>query len=464
MKRFKTLAAIVLSTVMILGSTVTAFAGDPEPINGEDSSTAGTGQILDFKVVRQVVPTALKVAINPNGYKVNLRYKKLTTNEDYSADEKYYKVTEGVYSVDTAVTSTNYADKVAAGLYVADTSESQIVTFNYGLANKSTVDRKITVKLDVAADEKIEFVDSVDAATAKTTGGNGTAERGEYKMYMAIVPAKVGTTPTTNTYAKATAFDANAVYYTRSDAGVYAEENVEDADAFAGGTFYVATNTIGTEIQASELGDISMENSSAPIGFAAGTATTYGDVAYALPKATWTLKDDEFIDFNTTQNDIASKFDMTTIGGITGFTITGAMNTGAEWSQLETKTITITPTYAIEDATGTEEAVATGLNQVVADSRVPAAPTAPTVSANTVVVGGSIDILLPEGVTISAIEKTKADGSFNTMPADKYTLEDITNGKRLTIDSGYLAQYAAGTTIKLTFSEGDPITITVTAE
>jgi uncharacterized repeat protein (TIGR02543 family) len=329
MKSFKKVTAVVLSAAMIFGSSLTAFAADTD---GSTSSAAGTGQILDFKKQIQVVPTSLKVAINPNGYKVNLRYNKVTG--DFDAGAKYYTESDGTYSVATDVTSDNFSTKKAAGLYTADTSQSQIVTFNYGLANKSTVARKITVKLDVTADSSVDFVTTEAAATAKTTGGTGTAEVGDYKIFMQLWPAKVGTTPSTNTYEKATAFDAQATYYTRSEAGVYTEATVANAEAFA-----------------------------------AGAGTTNADVAFSLPNATYTLKDDAFIDFSTTAADIAEKYEMTGIGGYTGFTITGTMNTNTEWSQLETKTITITPTYVIADASGQETVVETGLYQVEADAR-----------------------------------------------------------------------------------------------
>ena len=364
MKNFKKVTAIVLSAAMIFGSSLTAFATDTD---GSTTSAEGTGQILDFKKQIQVVPTSLKVAINPNGYDVNLRYNKVTGA--FNGDAKYYTESDGTYSVATDVTEDNFEDKVEAGLYTATTSDSQIVTFNYGLANKSTVARKITVKLDVTADSSVDFVTTEEAATAKTTGGTGTAEVGDYKIFMQLIPAKADTTPSTNTYEKATTFSDTATYYTRSEAGVYTEATVEDADDFAAGTFYTSTTTIGTEIQASELGDITMTNADAAVTFAAGAGTTNADVAFSLPKATYTLKDDEFIDFSTTAADIAEKYEMTGIGGYTGFTITGTMNTNTEWSQLETKTITITPTYVIADASGQETAVETGLYQVETDAR-----------------------------------------------------------------------------------------------
>ncbi len=459
MRKFKTLAAIVLSAVMIIGSTVTAFAEEPTTTNGEDASSAGTGQILDFKVVRQVVPTALRVAINPNSYPVNLRYNLLTDEDEFKSGTKYYTVDNGTYSVATDVTADNFDDKVEAGLYTADTSDSQIVTFNYGLANKSTVDRKILVKLDVTADENIEFVSSRNAATAKTTGGSGTAERGEYKIYMTLIPTKAGTTPTTNTYEKATEYAENTDYYSRDESNKYSKEDIADAEAFAAfeGTLYKTTTTIGTEILASELGDITMDESTAPIAFAAGTGTTYGDVAYSLPESEWSLNDDAYIDFDTTASEIGSKFSMTGIGGVSGFTIAGTMNTTAEWSQLTTKTITITPTYAISDSTGTEVAVETGLNQVETEARTPeVVPLTVSLTSNSVAITG-----LEEGATLQSMVFKKADGTVASLTEGTHW--SYANGTFTVLKDALLGESYVGSTYTLTFSDETTKVVTVVA-
>lgn len=96
-------------------------------------------------------------------------------------------------------------------------------------------------------------------------------------------------------------------------------------------------------------------------------------------------------------------------------------------------------------------------------STAPAGPTEASASATSVAVGGSVNITLPEGVTISEIQKKKTDGTFNTLPTDYYTLEDITNGKKLTIKANMLTTYTSATKIKVVLSEGDPISLDVTA-
>jgi hypothetical protein len=461
MRRFKQVLAVVLGTTMVLGSSLTAFAGT----DGVDQSTAGTGQVLDFKKVSQVVPTALKVAINPNGYDVNLRYKSAKGTE-YDADKKYYTLTDGEYAVASSVAKDS-DDKITAEVYTADVSKAQIVTFNYGLANKSTVARKITVKLDVTADESIEFVSSANAAKSKAET-DGAAERGEYKVYLELVPAKAETTPTTATYEIATTYDSDTQYYSRSAAGVYSAATVDDADAFAGGTFYVPTTTIGTEIQASELGDITMQNSTTPIAFAAGTGTTYADVAYSLPESEWTLKDDEFIDFSTTAADVADKFEMTDIGGLSGFTITGTMNKNAEWSLLTTKTITITPTYAIVDATGEEEAVATGLNQVTAEARTPAAadPAIASVTKFTKASPADVVITFTKGTGTGAVDVDGAvlyQGANNTaVNTAKYTVNATAGTVTIDKSAGFMTGATADVPFKLELKDGDEVVASLT--
>lgn len=359
MKRgIKNLTAIALSAILMTGTSICSFATEP-------STTAGTGNILDFKVTTQVVPTALKLAINPNGYDVNVRYAKVADSAEFSASTKYYTENNGVYSIETIADATAFA-AAKANLYVADTKNTQIVTFNYGLANKSTTDQKISVKFDVAADENVEFVGTAAEATAEAAADDGGAKLGEYKIFLQLVPAKAAETITTNTYAKASGtYDSSAVYYTRAGE-TYTKVTTNSEDAFKAGSYYISTTTIGTEILSKELADVTMTNSTAPIVFAAGEGTTSAEVAYKLPKATFALKSTEFLDFDTETDDVEAKFEMTGIGGLAGFTFAGTMNTNTQWSQLETKTITITPTYRFEDSDGKETAVDTGLNQVVA--------------------------------------------------------------------------------------------------
>jgi hypothetical protein len=120
---------------------------------------------------------------------------------------------------------------------------------------------------------------------------------------------------------------------------------------------------------------------------------------------------------------------------------------------------TVNVTWAYVEA----ESGATPASDAVDYSTTPAGPTEASASASSVKVGGSVNITLPAGVTISEIQKKKTDGSYNTLPAEYYTLEDITDGKKLTIKSNMLTTYTSATTIKVILSDGDPISINVTA-
>lgn len=134
----------------------------------------------------------------------------------------------------------------------------------------------------------------------------------------------------------------------------------------------------------------------------------------------------------------------------------GAVSNLAIADDTTAPTVNVTWSYekAAADATASEDAV---------NATAPAGPTEASASATSVAVGGSVNITLPEGVTISEIQKKKTDGTFNTLPTDYYTLEDITNGKKLTIKANMLTTYTSATKIKVVLSEGDPISLDVTA-
>lgn len=80
-------------------------------------------------------------------------------------------------------------------------------------------------------------------------------------------------------------------------------------------------------------------------------------------------------------------------------------------------------------------------------------------SASSIAAGGSVNITLPDGVSITEIQKLKGDGTYNTLPADYYALEDIAGGKKLTVNANIKTQYTAATSIKVILSAGDPLTI-----
>jgi len=145
MSNFKKVMAVLCSATMIFGSTVTAFATDPEPA----TIAAGTGNIIAYSVDTVTVPTAVKISFNPNKWKVYL-----------DADD-------------------------------ATGTSNQIVSLNYGVSSMATMDRKITVSFEAAATgsgtgSPVVFVDSAAKAAPKTDENPDGAEFGEYKLYLAV--------------------------------------------------------------------------------------------------------------------------------------------------------------------------------------------------------------------------------------------------------------------------------------
>ena len=161
MKISKKVLSVTMSVVM-LGSQAMPALADTTP-----TTSGGTANILDYAVESVVVPTTLKIALNPNGYEITTKYVEATT---HAANTTYYTESSGTYTkADPQPTSTNFSS--GGPYYTAVTSTDQVVSLNYGVVNKST-DAK-TVKVDFAATytaedgkKAIEFVDSETKAQA----------------------------------------------------------------------------------------------------------------------------------------------------------------------------------------------------------------------------------------------------------------------------------------------------------
>lgn len=203
-----------------------------------------------------------------------------------------------------------------------DPVTSQIVSLNYGIASSATMDRTVTVKFKAVPTngtegEDIEFVDDIKKAQAYVaTGDNANtagAKKGEYKVYLAVAasaaaPKKAADTP----------FDAST--------------NAPTADLLSNVSMTAATK-----------------------GLAAFEDGENAEIAYVLDKAVYGLKANETPDFDTDNTELAAMMELKTLGGVVGFTFTGAMNPDADWTKAKTSAIVITPTYKIADATGDEE-------------------------------------------------------------------------------------------------------------
>ena len=375
-KRFKKVTAALLSITTMLAMSLTAFA-DELPTTG-----AGTGNILAYHVDTYVVPTSISVALNPQGYSVKLR----------------------------------------DGSDAADKTTAQIVTLNYGLANLSTGDKKFKLTMTVNSNESgITFVDSADAATGDT------ALAGEYKMYLALVPA-TSTAPT-----------------------------LQNDDPFKVTDAPSATNT--HNVTAANMSDVKMTGDTEHAIAFAGDGNIKAEKTFELGKATYVVKDGGSLTFTTTQEGLASEMEISAIGatGISGFTLTGAMNTKADWAKLTTKSLTFTPTYEFIDVA--EEAAA---------AAAAAANAAPNVTTTSITYskanGGTVTgVSLGAGdlaaTAISTVQVTTSSGGYVDLDSANWAYEDGS----LTF-SGTWGGCSAGDTrsLKIIFDEGTEKEVSVT--
>lgn len=443
MRKFRRLAALVMATTLVASQAMPVLA------DNTTTGTDGTGNILDYATTTVVVPTTIKIAINPNGYTVNTKYTEVASDAAFDSGTTYYtKESDGKFKkadIDAFAANTTY--------YTASQLTDQIVSLNYGLANKSTeaMDVSIDIKADYTAvsnNEAIEFVDSSDktAAYDETSNPDG-AKKGEYKMFVAVAsakaPADTSVPVTADTYAKASAYAANTTYYTKTVANnvtTFAEAASQPADAAAfkaNGPFYVKTTTIGPEILSSQLSDV---------GFAGGKDATEANyavfaaddsvkakasVAYLLGKATYSVKDDEIIDFDTTQAQLAEKIELSAIGGVAGFTFTGSLNADADWTQADASAIKFTPIYTWTESEGEEEAITGAYNQIKTEPA-NAAPSIATTSgtyskANGITISnvklGNGDLAATQ---ISKVQVTTSSGEFVDLAASNWTYSDGT--------------------------------------
>lgn len=451
MRISKKVLGAAMGIVMLVTQAMPALAASTTA----PTTTGGTANILDYKVETVVVPTTLKITLNPNGYVITTKYEKAAT---YEADTVYYTESSGAYTkAATQPTSSNFT--TGGPYYKAVTSNAQIVSLSYGIVNKSTGDKN--VKVDFAATytaaegkKAIKFVDSAAKAQAYNASSNADgAKKGEHKIYLAVVSASALPTANTFTYAKTTdtTIDNTKTYYTKSASGFTKVTSAEVADI---ATYYEATpaTAIGIGITAAELSDVTMTTATAGIqAFAEGTTNKAdASIAYKLGKATYALKEGEKIDFSTTQADLANKLEMSAIGGVAGFTLTGAVNADADWTTADTTAILITPTYTITDATGSETAVENTYNQVKLGPNL--SQTSYTKDADNSAIEVTVNNLGDDTIK-SVVEGSRAlDSSFVTISGNKVTM--TTN----------LLQYITGTsTFKIVTNAGKELTFTVSS-
>lgn len=239
------------------------LADPPEPDPDEDDTTTNppskepdgeidvTAPIYSLNITNVVVPTNLGIAFNPNGAPITKK---------------------------TGVTSTD-----------------QVVSLNYGILQKSSRDKTITVKFTVA-DENNQIVFATNEEQVKNAADDS------YVLYLQAVP---GT-------------------------GIKVDN---------------ATPTPATT--AAKLGDIEMTEDKTH----AITANT-DSFTFIMDKANYKVENIELgTGSDTVDNDISDKVTVTGLGSQcsnVGFTFTGSMNTNTDWSKLD-KGIKLSVSYDIED-------------------------------------------------------------------------------------------------------------------
>lgn len=294
MKVFKKFLTVLCSATLIASASVTAFAEAP-------STTGGAGNVIAYNFETVTVPTTIKIAFNPQELPITIGG-----------------------TAEAPVTTTD-----------------KIVSLGYGIANKASTDKKVVVKFAanvVAAgdeDPDVEFVDSTEAATAKSDSNASGAEAGEHKIFLYVTPAT-------------------------------AEPTINDgSNSGAGAAFAVTTGEDGAKTEnasAENLADVKMTAAAEAKGIAFAEGQNYdafANIGFALDKASYALKSGESIDFDTKQDEVADKLELTAFGttSITGFTFKGAMNGNTVWTEANIAAISITPIYSIDEK-GTEGSVA----------------------------------------------------------------------------------------------------------
>lgn len=335
MRKMKKALAFALSASMVMGMSITSFAADQE--------VSVDAPIYAYDVTNVIVPANFLVAFNPNGLNV---------------------------------------DKDGGTTIVQD----QIVSKNYGIINKSTKDKVITVTLNVEDlnEDKITFAADPNDVT------NAAAD--DYVLNLNVIPAdatevKVGATP------------ASADLLT------------------TGADLADATMTPAT---GKEQVLVAGEN----------------DVDFLLTKADYTGK----IDLGTANgNNVAGDFSINALAtggkGITAFTFGGTMNAKADWTKL-TKGIRITAVYSNENAP--DGATAEAGTGALFNNPTPVFRTGSEVGTIKYKKGTGNDAV----ASITSIEMdysgTNFDG-YNAL-AGAWEAADDTNGL-ITFSSGYIGNY-----------------------
>jgi hypothetical protein len=388
MMNLKRFAALSLAAVLTFAQPITALA----------DNAVGTGHVLSFEEDTVVVPTTLKIALNPDQFDLPILKEQLTSvpaDEATFKQGKYFKKeVTGAYtpvSADSfsAITSTNVKT-----FYKAKATSDQIISLNYGIANRSKNDKRVKVTIKATPknnntsgsnNAEIEFVDAAAKANANTCAST------ELKMFLAIASANNSATPSAMTMEKkvitstsqfvsalnaATTAGVEALYtkdFTTMETRHSAAYSViTDAEiAVTKGAVYARTTDIGADVRAAELGDVVMTpvTSYTTSAIFAGTGSNIkGEVGYKLDKAAYKLVENPDVDFDTTTQQFQNEVELDKLGGYTSFTLTGAVNSNGNWAASKSTEIDFTAIYKFEDADGEETAISGTRNEIGVDA------------------------------------------------------------------------------------------------
>ncbi len=337
MRKMKKALAVALSASMVMGMSMTSFAAEQE--------VSVDAPIYSYDVTQVVVPTTFVVAFNPDGLKVDVKGDGTEVITD------------------------------------------QIVSKNYGIINKSTKDKMITVTLNVEDlnEDKITFAaDPADVTSASAD---------DYVLSLAVVPAD----------------DTNEVKV----GGASADENTTGAD----------------------LADVSMTKAaSADQPLVAGE----NEVSFLLEKAEY----DGTINLSSANgNNVADQFELKGLAaagkGITAFTFGGTMNDKADWTKL-TKGIRITAVYSNENAPdGATPDAGTGALYNNPNPVFRAGSNAGTISYKRGTGTDAVDSISKVEIDING---TLVDG-YNALAVKGGWNAAEDTGSLITLDSAYIAAY-----------------------
>ena len=289
-KKLVRFLATSLSVAMVAINPLTVFALNPDD-DPHVQNPATTGNILAYAVDEYVVPTSIQIALNPQRFTV-------VTRPD---------------------------DPLTLGENEETTSNEEIISLNYGVANLSTTPKTINLEIQVEAlgnevDDlgDIQFVNDPTIITGHEADNIAAPE-----IYLAVQK--------NNTEAPVTIYNGQAGGQPFAvTVNEYAVDNPDtvDVDETNDGvnTHNVTPANLCDVVMTANVA--SAENFVRVSDTTAKCEVSFGPVA----AATYNVHDHQQIDMDTTQAQlIADKMEITQVGGVQGFTITGIMNSVQDW-------------------------------------------------------------------------------------------------------------------------------------